>query len=107
MGKYFIGGKYKGKQADWVLEEIMKHPNKYISFRKVRNCTSVFINHLIYNYNILVDFDRHRKLVFFHVKEPIIALKIQESQFNFFTKEGAQYYVELHDKLVNDMLENG
>lgn len=19
MGKYFIGGKYKGKQADWVL----------------------------------------------------------------------------------------
>lgn len=93
-------------QADVVLDYIKLNPNKYIDFKNVESCTSPFINHLIFNYNSSIDFDRHRKLVFFNVKEPIVSLKIQESQFNFFTKEVATYWVEFHNKLINDILEN-
>lgn len=92
-------------QADVVLAYLKANKNyTSIDMKRIEGCTTVFVNHLILSYNRQHKFNRHKKLIFFNVKNPIVVYKIQEAHFNFFDKKTATSYIKLHDKLVRDVL---
>jgi hypothetical protein len=93
-------------QVDTVLEYLKTNGKVDFDMKKVEGCTNAFISNLIYKYNKSVKFDRSNKLIFFNVKNPVVVLKIQEAQFNFFDKVGAKKYIKMHDKILKDVLKN-
>lgn len=93
------------KQADLVLDYLKKNPSvRDLNMKKVEGCTSAFVNYLIYQYNKSKKFDRYSKLIFFHVKNPIVVLKIQEAQFTYFDKKTAERNIKIHEKILNEVL---
>jgi len=91
-------------QADVVLKYLISKDIKEISLKNVAHCTSAFLNYLILNYNRHTKFDRHKKLIFFNVKNPVVVLKIQEAQFNFFDKKTSKKYIKMHNKIMKEVL---
>lgn len=90
--------------AEKALYYLTEHDIKEIDMKKVEGATTVFVDSLIYQYNKLVKFDRYKKLIFFNVKNPIVVMKIQEAQFKFFDKKCSKKYIKMHDKILNDVL---
>ena len=90
--------------VDKALAYLIEHDIKEIDMKKVQGATSNFIDTLIYQYNKHVKFHRSLKLIFFNVENPIVVLKIQEAQFKFFDKKGAKQYIKMHDKLMENIL---
>lgn len=93
-------------QADKVLNYLIENGNKDLDMKKVDGCTSVFVNRLVYGYNKFKKFNRSGKLIFFNVSNPIVVLKIQEAQFDYFTKKESKRVIKLHDKLLDEALKN-
>ena len=92
------------RQAEKVLAYLKDDGDKYLDMKNVEGCTNAFVHKLIYEYNKFTKFERSSKLIFFNVKNPIVALKIQEAQFIFFDKKKAKSYIKMHDKIMNEIL---
>jgi hypothetical protein len=93
------------KQAELVLDYLKENPKvRDLNMKKVEACTSAFVNFLIYHYNKSKKFDRYSKLIFFNVKNPVVVLKIQEAQFEYFDKKTAKRNIKIHEKILNEVL---
>lgn len=90
--------------AEKALAYLIENDIREIDMKKAKGATSNFVDTLIYQYNKHVKFHRSLKLIFFNVKNPIVVLKIQEAQFKFFDKKGAKQYIKMHDKLMENIL---
>lgn len=94
------------KQAEKVLDYLKNGGDTYLDMKSVDGCTNAFVHKLVYEYNKFIKFERSGKLIFFNVKNPIVALKIQEAQFIFFDKKRAKSYIKMHDKIMNEILKD-
>jgi hypothetical protein len=91
-------------QAGKVLEYLKDGDDKYLDMKNVDGCTNAFVHKLVYEHNKSTKFERSSKLIFFNVKNPILALKIQEAQFIFFDKKKSKSYIKMHDKIMKEIL---